>query len=133
LHKTRKEYHGLSLAPSVNEEGAMLGSTGSIEVVCDAPPYEVVRACAALGFRAPLDVRWTRIGHLLTPRARRPTRFGFRWWLHLLRSRSPVRTCTCGHALPDLRRCRFLYPREGESEYLLGQCPRCHSIYWDEP
>ena len=39
----------------------MAENLGPIDVLCDAPPYPVVKACAGLGFTRPQDVRWCRI------------------------------------------------------------------------
>jgi hypothetical protein len=111
----------------------MFSQPGTLEVICDAPPYEVVRACEAVGFRTPLDVRWVRACHVVQRRPPGRGLFSFRRWLELLGVGKPAgRACSCGDRLPDLRWHRFVYPAEGQSDYLLGQCRRCHTVYWDD-
>ena len=101
----------------------MPGELGPIEIVCDAPPYLVVKACAGLGFRCPLDVRWCRLDrrHL-----HRPGTF-FPW----LRPGSPP--CTCGEPVPELEGYTFTFATGGRAEYFLVQCRRCRTIFWDVP
>jgi hypothetical protein len=111
----------------------MSSQLGSVEVTCDAPPYEVVRACQQVGFRTPLDVRWVRSSGLVSCPGPRQGWFAFRRWLELLGlSRPASRTCSCGERLPPLRWHRFIYHFGGQSDYVLGQCPRCHTIFWDQ-
>jgi hypothetical protein len=47
----------------------MNGRLGPVEMECDAPPYAVVEACAYLGSRRPLDVRWRPARELTGPTA----------------------------------------------------------------
>ena len=46
----------------------MSSKLGPLEVVCDAPPYCIVRACHLIGLRKPEDVRWLRLGSFLKDR-----------------------------------------------------------------
>ena len=100
----------------------MPGELGPIDIQCDAPPYPVVNACAGLGFLDPQDVRWSRLDRR---RLRRPAGL-FPW----LRGAAP--RCVCGHALPALESYTFTFKSGSQSEYHLGQCPRCRTIYWDK-
>jgi hypothetical protein len=103
------------------------------EASCDAPPYSVARAYEARGLRAALDVRWCRLSHLLTGEQRRQGNVGVRvWqWLRGRKGRKP-RTCTCGQPLPDLKRYGFTLRSKKVGDYLLGQCCRCGTVFWDE-
>ena len=40
--------------------------------------------------------------------------------------------CGCGTELPVMERYVFTYGTGAQSTYLLGQCPRCHTIFWEE-
>jgi hypothetical protein len=106
----------------------MANRLGPLEIDCDAPRYEVVRACQKVGFHSPLDVRWCRLGRFLEERARRekePSRV-LRWF-----TRPGHPTCYCGQGLPDFTRCEFLYPNGVSRTFRLGQCPRCRAIFWE--
>jgi hypothetical protein len=100
----------------------MSGELGRVDIVCDAPPYSVVKACVSLGFRTPLDVRWVRIerreierkAHSILP------------WI-----RQSIPGCSCSHPLPALESYTFTFASGKQSRYYLGQCPRCNTIYWD--
>jgi hypothetical protein len=85
---------------------------GPIEIVCDAPPYPIVRACTRLGLVRPLDVRWCR-----TP---------------LLRGSWVGTTCSCGQPLPALIEALFELRDMQEYRCWLGQCRGCRTIYWGE-
>lgn len=100
----------------------MSGEFGPLDIVCDAPPYPVVRACAGLGFRAPQDVRWRRVDR------RELARPGglFNWG----RPRAPA--CACGQAMPPLESYTFTFVSGSQSRYFLAQCPRCRTIFWDK-
>jgi hypothetical protein len=107
---------------------------GSLEIHCDAPTYEIVWACEDVGFRSPLDVRWCRLSTFLE---QRPD-----WWHLLWRepwkvfgSRGPAGKphCSCGHELPEMERVDFAYPYGKHTQYLLGQCPCCLTMFWEEP
>ncbi len=94
---------------------------GPIDILCDAPPYPVVKACAGLGFEEPQDVRWSRLD-----RRRPPRPAGLFPWL-----RSAAPRCTCGQPLPALESYTFTFTSGSQAQYYLGQCPRCRTIYWD--
>jgi hypothetical protein len=111
----------------------MSSRLGPIEIECDAPPYAVVRTCAYLGFLRPLDVRW-RQAHELTAGGRPgPRGLGRRLWEALLgRGRGRRPACPCGQALLPLARYEFTLRWGTEVEYLLGQCPRCATMFWED-
>jgi hypothetical protein len=111
----------------------MSGRLGLFEIHCDAPPYPIVRACREAGFRSPLDVRWVRLSHFLTEQASWGQRFWRQPWKALLGWGRPRTTgCTCGHILPPMQKITFTFVDEGAGDLLLGQCPRCHTIFWEE-
>jgi hypothetical protein len=96
---------------------------------CDAPPYPVVKACQKLGFHSPLDVRWCRMSHVLTSHGAGSGTLG---WLFGM-SHSPDKTrCACGQPLPGLERYQFAFASGRTATYLLGQCSRCRTIYWEQ-
>ena len=101
----------------------------SQDVECDAPPYPVVRATRRAGLTSPEDVRWCRVGHdagLLGQWAR--------WLWRLGRGAPGPRACRCGHPLPALASFTFTSSVTGrQAHYLLVQCPRCRTVYWDGP
>jgi hypothetical protein len=109
----------------------MLSRLSAMPMDCDAPSYPIVAACAKLGFRAPLDVRWCRVvppgptvGWLTTVCRRA--------WHWLLESDPPAGgICNCGAALPYLERCRFI-GLAVSAHYLIGQCRRCSTMFWTE-
>ncbi len=92
----------------------MASRMGTLEIDCDAPPYDVVRSSEAVGLRSPLDVRWCHAGHFLNGAATGP---GFLQALarRFLRAAEPPKTpsCTCGCELPALDRS---YPRQRAPE-----------------
>jgi hypothetical protein len=109
----------------------MEAGLGTIEIVCDAPPYAVVRACQGAGFCSPLDVRWCNIRPLLKGQGQGAGTFGMRFWRWLLGKRGPnARRCTCGRPLPELRLYTFTFNGQKVGEYLLGQCCRCRTMFW---
>jgi hypothetical protein len=95
---------------------------GPIRVECDAPPYGIVRACSEVDFVTPLDVRWCHVRHFLS---RNTT------WRNLLLGMDG--TCSCGQPLPVLEAYLFTVSTGEEYSYLLGQCSRCRTIFWDRP
>lgn len=101
---------------------------GPIEIRCEALPYPVVRACERLGFRSPLDVPWFHRPHYLeTPNpALAAPAAGWMPWFGKGR-----RPCRCGLPLPVLEKYTFIFPPDLEMYYLLGQCPKCRSIFWE--
>lgn len=104
------------------------------EIECDAPPYSVVRACHMIGLQSPEDVRWCRLSRY---RKRPPSRldiFNPKSWKVLLgMGEGEKSNCTCGRALPALEMYTFTFISGRAKHYLLGQCPRCRSIFWEEP
>ena len=102
---------------------------GPVEIECDAPPYAVVEACACLGLRRPLDVRWRLARELGAGHGRG---LGWRLWRSLLgRGRGERLACTCGQRLSPLGRYELTLPWGTEVEYSLGQCPRCGTMFWE--
>jgi hypothetical protein len=102
------------------------------ETCCDAPPYGVVRACEGCGFHSPLDVRWCRLSHFLNGEGQRKRSFGIRLWRWLFGKRNQKNTCSCGQPLPDLKEYGFTVLSKKVGDYLLGQCSRCRTVFWDE-
>lgn len=94
---------------------------GPIDVLCDAPPYPVVKACGGLGFVQPQDVRWCRINR------RQPRRPAGLFWL-----RGSAPRCSCGQPMPALESYVFTFVSGSQARYHLGQCKRCRAIYWDK-
>jgi hypothetical protein len=106
---------------------------GPIEICCDAPAYAVVRSCRLLGFHAPEDVRWCRL-HRHVPRPAGPHPAGLFGLLKAaVRALGPGEGCSCGAPLPALRGVRMTFNTGETVSYFLGQCDRCHTIFWDEP
>jgi hypothetical protein len=114
------------------EEAAMSERLGPMEIECDSPSYSIVSACQKLGFYSPEDVRWCRLSHAGIPAThwrellRRP------WQFLLGGSKSTEKACFCGLALPALEMCTFTLISGKEVTYVIGQCSRCHAIFWDE-
>jgi hypothetical protein len=109
----------------------MSSPRGPIDIECDAPPYPIVAACQDLGFQAPLDVRWYRLRPFL--RGRRGGLFGFHPLQWLFGSHHPPGpACTCGQPLPRLEHYTFTPVSKREAYYLLGQCRRCRTMFWEE-
>jgi hypothetical protein len=46
-------------------------------------------------------------------------------------SRPKEHACTCGQPLPGLKKYGFSCLSEKVGDYLMGQCPRCRTIFWD--
>jgi hypothetical protein len=111
----------------------MSSSLGPIEIVCDAPPYAIVRAALALGFYCPEDVRWCRLSHF---RAEHESRWELlnplSWKAALGGTPRREMDCSCGQDLPVMERYVFTYGTGAQALYLLGQCRRCHTIFWEE-
>lgn len=111
----------------------MSSSLGPIEMCCDAPPYPVVRACRHIHFQTPEDVRWLRMSAFRTWRDSRQHEAPSQFWKTLWkRDKSVAGTCTCGEPLPELRLAVFTFETGVQVSYLLGQCSRCRTIFWDE-
>ncbi len=106
---------------------------GPIEIHCDAPPYSIVRACEMLGFLSPLDVPWYHRGRFLRCRARQTESFGVLLWKLLFGCKDPgQKRCVCGQLFPVLEEYTFTFQTMWETDYLLGQCPCCLTIFWEE-
>jgi hypothetical protein len=102
---------------------------GPIDINCDAPPFSVVKACEKLGFRSPLDVRWCRMSHFVKDQRER----GFHLLLWLLGNSQPSKAnCICGQILPLMEPHTFTFASEKEAHFLLGQCCRCRTMFWEE-
>ncbi|MCI0459912.1 MAG: hypothetical protein L0Z62_23420 [Gemmataceae bacterium] len=111
----------------------MMSQFGPLEIDCDAPTYSVVHACVALGFEDPLDVRWCRLSHFLSGDAERAGLFSLQAWKQFFgMGRQREKTCSCGQHLPAVERCTFTFLSGKKSDYLIGQCRRCRTIFWDE-
>jgi len=110
----------------------MANHLGPLEILCDAPSYAIVRACREIGIRSPEDVRWCRLSAFLTGSYDRHEILSLQAWKKFLgmAGQRDMR-CDCGQALPRLEKYVFTSNR-GEKQYLLGQCDRCQTIFWDE-
>jgi hypothetical protein len=109
----------------------MFSRLGPIDIECDAPLDSVVESCGKLGFRSPLDVRWCRMSHLLGGEHERGGGFHPLLWLFGV-SQPPKKTCTCGQPLPMMEHYTFTVASGKERHYLLGQCCRCRTMFWDQ-
>jgi hypothetical protein len=95
----------------------------------------VVRASRGLGFCRPADVRWARLSlfrgehesqwEILDPLAWKPALGGQG------RTRQPL-VCSCGRELPTLERFLFTYADGRQEAYILAQCSRCHTVFWED-
>lgn len=101
-----------------------------LEICCDAPPYSVVEACEWCGFDSPLDVPWWRLSRLFNGEVQHNSNF-FRLWRWLFgRSRPKKYSCICGQPLHNLKYFAFNTVSQ-KGDYLIGQCHRCRTIFWD--
>jgi hypothetical protein len=106
---------------------------GPIEINCDAPSYKIVEACRKIGLETPEDVRWCRRSQFVHTAARWKGFFSADSWKRLLgRAPDDAKKCSCGARLPSLDRVTFTFTTGTEAIYLLGQCLRCRTIFWDE-
>ena len=111
----------------------MSSQLGPIDVHCDSPAYAVVRACRSVGIRDPEDVRWCHTAHFLGQPAVGRGKMGllnFLAWETLLGRTEAA--CNCRTPLPVLERFTFTFSSGREETYLLGQCPRCGTVFWQE-
>src|SRR5688572_19353908 len=100
-------------AAQMGREVIVLSRLGTLEISCDAPPYELVRGGENLEFlQSPLDVRWCRLsGFNHVPRSRQNTSALCPWnWFTGRKSGSHERTCSCGQPLPVLHEVTFMTP-----------------------
>lgn len=88
---------------------------GTLEVVCNAPPWPIVEACEGIAksdgfvlFDNPKDVRWEEV----TDRKN---------FCELHKPNS---------VLGPLQAFRFTYSSGDEVTYALAQCPYCKTMYW---
>jgi hypothetical protein len=105
-----------------------------LEIVCDAPPYAIVRACRMIDVERPEDVRWCEVTSLLHEHGlagHLPD--GFTWNEYMESLGSPAWECHCGRLLPYLIEYRFTYNTGAEARYSLAQCGRCKTVYWKGP
>jgi hypothetical protein len=114
---------------------AMFSRLGPLSIDCDCPPYPVVEASQRIGIRRPEDVRWCRLSHYLTEPPAWRDLLRLESWKYLLglSDRRRSRSCVCGQPLPCLARYAFTYNTGARESYLLGQCGRCRTVYWEEP
>lgn len=111
----------------------MSNQLGPVQITCDAPPYLVVQACESLGFHTPLDVGWWRLSHFLAEHREQRGVLGrapWKWFFSPGVSRENA--CSCGEPLPLLEAYSFIFVSHTVAEYHLGQCSRCHTIFWEE-
>jgi hypothetical protein len=106
---------------------------GPIEINCDAPSYKVVEACRQIGLETPEDVRWVRLSRFVQAPAHWTGLFSADTWKRLLGcNESDAKKCSCGVSLPSLDRVTFNFTTGHEAVYLMGQCIRCRTVFWDE-
>ena len=111
----------------------MSSQLGPRDTDCDAPPYAVVRACEWVGFQAPLDVRWCRRNPFSRASGEPAGILGLHPWKWLFGpSQHPGKYCVCGQPFPWMKHYTFRFASGREAEYLLGQCRRCRTIFWEE-
>ena len=105
----------------------------AFQIDCDAPAYPIVQACRTIGLRDPEDVRWVRLARFCKDRSARVDLLNPRTWTSLLGG-NPNRElrCSCGQELPNLDKCTFTLISGKELHYYLGQCGRCHTVFWEE-
>jgi hypothetical protein len=113
----------------------MSSSLGPIEIICDAPPYSIVRASRTLGFLSPEDVRWCRMSHYRAERDSLWELLNPVTWKQALGGSVRTRrayTCVCNQDLPAMERYLFTFGTGRQEAYLLGQCRHCRTIFWEE-
>jgi hypothetical protein len=104
-----------------------------LKIVCDAPLYEVVKACGRIGMRSPEDVRWRRQRVPNGESVKRQSVAGRLWRLLFAFGLPEVEEkCRCGNVLPERRSIRLHTLAGSEIRYTLAQCGRCRTIVWDE-
>ncbi len=108
----------------------MASRLGPINVYCDSPSYSVVRATRWIGMASPEDVRWLRMSNYLEHDA--APFDGHAWALFLEMGGACRKKCTCGKDLPILERCTFTFRDGTQTDYLMGQCGACRTIFWEE-
>jgi hypothetical protein len=109
----------------------MSPTLGPLDIDCDAPAYPVVQASHRLGIRFAEDVRWLRIRKLLFWKGD-IGKVLLDLWMRLVRRDVPTpQNCPCGRAFPRLKKATFLFDTGKTESYVLGQCPRCRTVVWD--
>ena len=104
---------------------------GPVEIVCDAPPYPIVKACKVIGLQDPEDVRWNRLSNLMGGNNGDESSSGSLWKLLVPGRSSRQAQCVCGATLPGMEEYIFTFARHGDLHLLLGQCPKCRTIVWE--
>jgi hypothetical protein len=106
---------------------------GPLEVNCDAPPYNIVRACHMIGMQSPEDVRWSRFSQYVNTHKGRREDLKHQSWRTLLGMSQPEDgCCSCGQKLPILERYTFTLLSGNQTSYFIAQCSRCLAIYWEK-
>jgi hypothetical protein len=104
-----------------------------LQIVCDAPPYEVVKASGRIGLRSPEDVGWRRQSVPSSGASQRKSVAGRLWRLLFAFGLPDVEEkCSCGGTLPERRSIRLRTLGGSEIRYGLAQCGRCRTIVWDK-
>jgi hypothetical protein len=114
------------------EKSVMANQLGPIEVCCDSPPYPIIQACVQIGIQSPEDVRWCRMSHHVDQHAGQRGILHLLPWKMLWGADPAERTCVCGRKLPELAGYGFTLLSGKEVFYLLGQCDRCRTVFWEE-
>src|SRR5262249_11933712 len=99
-----------------------------------APPYSIVQACHMIGMQNPEDVRWFRMSHFLGEEDYHQTgekRLSLGAFFGI--GKSGRSSCTCGERLPERQEYLFTVLTGKEMAYLLAQCGKCRTVYWEEP
>jgi hypothetical protein len=112
----------------------MSSPLGSVEIYCDAPPYPVVQACRYIGIQSPEGVRWLRMNSFRNwqPSGHQGL-LSHSWKMFWKTGERAARTCTCGQTLPELRLVLVTFNTGNNAFYLVAQCSRCRSVFWDAP
>src|SRR2546430_14262814 len=102
----------------------MANRLGPIDILCDAPPYSVVKACRTLAMQAPEDVRWFRMSYFLNRQAGWPETLSRQTWKSMLGvNQGPGgKKCSCAHELPGPVQDTLTYITGQEAPDLPGPC-----------
>jgi hypothetical protein len=104
-----------------------------LEIICDAPPYSIVKACRHIGLESPEDVRWCHALHYIELHGYRPAVRNRSGWNELLALLGPQSMkCSCGGKVPPLSDFHVLSGNADSGLYHFGQCRRCKTIYWEK-
>ena len=111
----------------------MAEQLGPLDICCDAPPYGIVRGCRLAGIHNPEDVAWHRLGRYLRDATDPQGMDAIPTWKAVLGLGGPAAMeCVCGQRLPRLDTYVFTLGSGAEVSYVLGQCDRCRTVYWEE-